>query len=658
MQVGPYQVLGELARGGMGAVYRARDVRDADSGREVALKVLHGLSEQARRRFAVEVGTLRRLAHPHVIRVHESGEVRGVPWLAMELHPGGTLERRLSAEGPLPPREAAGIAHLLAQALAHAHACGVLHRDVKPDNVLLAADGRPVLSDFGLARDLAASQSGPTRTGAMLGTPGYWAPEQVSGQVEQIGPAADVWGLGATLFALLSGRAPFLREGLPQTLHALEHEPAPAPSSLRAGVDPGLDAVVLRCLEKDPARRYPGAEALARDLAMWLGGKAPLASRAGRPTPRRVQRRVAVGAGVLALLAAGGLAGGGPPAPATRSAQLAAIASRMAHEADEVAVAALVSRIVALNRAGDLDGALVAVDELLRADPASFDGWSLRTGLLMSRGEFQRAHADNELALLVLAPDDPARPHLEGVRQNLLHLSRETAGSNLVEGRLAVLALRRTALDLRLDRTTGQDRVSLLLERAALLVAMGELDRARADLDAAAALERLPALAERACLLLRRSANVVSRRAGEGLGPDEQRALVDAQTTLRLDPQQPRALLVRGWLAELQREGAGRADLLRARELAPDDPDVLFACAMRLSRDPLEQLPMLELAVARDPWHAIARMGIVSAHMTRRDVERARESAREALAWLPAAHPEAGILRLFYGGILGSLGGR
>ncbi|MCW8139077.1 MAG: serine/threonine protein kinase, partial [Planctomycetota bacterium] len=263
-RIGPYEVHEQLGRGGMGTVFRAVH---ATTRQEVALKVLARSDERTRRRLVLEARALARLRHRSVVALLDAGEDQGRPWLAMDLVRGRSLADRLGREGPLAPREAARLVQAVAVALAHAHRLGVLHRDVKPENVLLPADGGPPrLADFGLAGFTAdLSQSRLTQTGTFLGTPGYWAPEQAMGQVHAVGPAADVYGLGGLLHAALTTRPPFEGESLADVLIATERRPA-APT----GVDRALDAVLLRCLEKRPEDRHPSADALARDLGRYL----------------------------------------------------------------------------------------------------------------------------------------------------------------------------------------------------------------------------------------------------------------------------------------------------------------------------------------------------------------------------------------------------
>jgi hypothetical protein len=268
-----YEILSELGHGGMGVVYRARQLA---LDRVVALKMLlagphAGREEMAR--FRTEAEAIARVQHPNIVQVYETGTHDGRPYLSLEFCPGGSLENQLAGK-PLPPREAAALVRGLATAVQAAHDARVIHRDLKPANVLLAADGTPKITDFGLAKRLDAV--GRTQTGAVLGTPAYMAPEQAAGR-KDVGPAADIYALGALLYEALTGRPPFVA-GTPMDtlLQVLERAPAP-PQVLNPAVPRDLQTICLKCLEKEPARRYSTARALAEDLGRWLAGEAILA---------------------------------------------------------------------------------------------------------------------------------------------------------------------------------------------------------------------------------------------------------------------------------------------------------------------------------------------------------------------------------------------
>jgi hypothetical protein len=299
-EVPGYEILGELGRGGMGVVYQARQ---KGLGRLVALKmILHAdhAGPADRRRFRAEAEAVAHLQHPHLVQIFEVGEHGGRPFYSLEFCPGGSLERKLAGT-PLPPREAASLVESLARAMHAAHRAGFVHRDLKPANILLTADGTPKVTDFGLARRLDAP--GSTRSGAVLGTPSYMAPEQAAGQSSRVGPAADVYALGAILYECLTGRPPFKATTALETLRqVLSDEPASV--RLLAPKTPSdLETICLKCLHKDPRQRYAAAEALADDLRRWLDGRAIQARPVGRLERawRWCRRNPAVAALLLAV---------------------------------------------------------------------------------------------------------------------------------------------------------------------------------------------------------------------------------------------------------------------------------------------------------------------------------------------------------------------
>jgi eukaryotic-like serine/threonine-protein kinase len=272
-----YEILGELGRGGMGVVYRARHLA---LDRVVALKMIlaagHAGPEE-RRRFRTEAEAVARLDHPNVVRVHDVGEHEGVAYLSLEFCPGGSLECKLAGTPQTPP-DAARLVETLARAVDHAHRQGVVHRDLKPANVLLTADGTPKITDFGLAKKV-DDTAGQTATGAVMGTPSYMAPEQAGGKA--VGPAADVWALGAILYECLTGRPPFrAATPLDTVLQVIGEDPV-SPRQLQPKLSRDLETVCLKCLHKDPKKRYPSAAALADDLRRFRDGKPVKARRAG-----------------------------------------------------------------------------------------------------------------------------------------------------------------------------------------------------------------------------------------------------------------------------------------------------------------------------------------------------------------------------------------
>jgi WD40 repeat protein len=279
LRIPGYEVLATLGRGGMGVVYRARQTR---LGRTVALKMIlsgahAGAADLAR--FRTEAEAIARLQHPNIVQVFEVGEHQGLPFFSLEYCPGGSLERKLGGT-PLPAQEAAALVAVLARAMQAAHQKGVIHRDLKPANVLLAEDGTPKVTDFGLAKKL--DEAGQTATGAVMGTPSYMAPEQAGGRNAIIGPPCDVYALGAILYECLTGRPPFRGPTTMETvMQVLADDPVP-PRQLQSGVPKDLETICLKCLQKDAARRYPSAGALAEDLRRFQAGEPILARPVGR----------------------------------------------------------------------------------------------------------------------------------------------------------------------------------------------------------------------------------------------------------------------------------------------------------------------------------------------------------------------------------------
>jgi serine/threonine protein kinase len=273
-----YEILGVLGRGGMGIVYKARQV---GLNRIVALKmILAGghASHAELQRFHTEAEAVASLHHPNIVQIHDMGVRDGRPYFSLEYCDGGSLQGRLDGT-PLSPQAAARLARTLAEAIGYAHQQGIIHRDLKPANILIVEPKEhplpqctPKITDFGLAKRLNEDQ-GHTATEAILGTPSYMAPEQAQGKTKEAGPASDVYALGAILYDLLTGRPPFRGASAIDTLQLVQSaEPVP-PSRLQPGVPVDLQTITLKCLEKDPARRYQSANELATDLQRFLDGK-------------------------------------------------------------------------------------------------------------------------------------------------------------------------------------------------------------------------------------------------------------------------------------------------------------------------------------------------------------------------------------------------
>lgn len=303
-----YQILGELGRGGMGVVYKARQ---KGLNRLVALKMLlagaHADLDQVVR-FNTEAEAVARLQHPNIVQIYEVGQHDGLPFFSLEFVDGCGLNQKLGGK-PQPFREAAELIMILARAMHYAHEHGVVHRDLKPGNVLLTSTGVPKIADFGLAKQLECDSS-QTKSGTLMGTPSYMAPEQARGDVHAIGPATDTYSLGAIFYELLTGRAPFVAAGVMDTVMRVIKEEPVRPSLLREKLPADLETICLKCLQKEPHQRYSSAGALADDLDRFLAGEAILA----RPVPswerlarwcRRNPRVAALTATTFVLLVAG-----------------------------------------------------------------------------------------------------------------------------------------------------------------------------------------------------------------------------------------------------------------------------------------------------------------------------------------------------------------
>jgi WD40 repeat protein len=265
-----YEIMLELGRGGMGVVYKARHV---GLGRLVALKmILAGvhLGPKDLERFRSEAAAVAGLQHVHIVQLYEFGEYEGRPYFSLEYVEGGSLAQRLKG-APLPARQAAELAEKLARAIHYAHERGIVHRDIKPANILLTTDGHPKLTDFGLAKQIRTT--GNTQTGTVMGTPSYMAPEQALGKSRAVGPAADVYALGAILYEMLTGRPPFRSETpLDTMLQVASEEPVPI-SRLQPRLPQDLQTICMKCLQKEPHKRYASAGALADDLHRFLQGE-------------------------------------------------------------------------------------------------------------------------------------------------------------------------------------------------------------------------------------------------------------------------------------------------------------------------------------------------------------------------------------------------
>ncbi|MBI5384851.1 MAG: protein kinase [Verrucomicrobia bacterium] len=395
LRFGDYELLEPIGRGGMGVVYRARQL---GLDRLVAVKMI--LAEQlaspaALQRFRTEAQAAARLQHPNIVAIHEVGEHRGQPYFSMDYVEGATLAE-LARDRPLPTRRATRYAQLVAEAVHYAHERGVLHRDLKPSNILIDPLDQPRITDFGLAKRLAENQRDPdrvppesapaakpeclfpaderpTESGQVLGSPGYLPPEQAGAPDPVLGPACDVYSLGAVLYHLLTGRPPFLSERLEDTLEQVRRKDPVAPRLLNRSVPRDVETICLKCLEKNPRGRYDSAQALADDLKRFLEGK-PI--RARRVTPlgrlwRWCRRQPALAVTISTVLLLLGVLAGGAVVAAWQIA-VARQEEQLQHHRAEAALAQMrLQKAEELFGDGRTRSALAYLARVLRQDPSN-----------------------------------------------------------------------------------------------------------------------------------------------------------------------------------------------------------------------------------------------------------------------------------------------
>jgi tetratricopeptide (TPR) repeat protein len=586
-RIGGYRILRELGRGGAGIVYLAESLT---LGRQVALKVLgeQGGTE-AVDRFLLEARAIAKLRHPNIVGVHEAGEDGALRFLALELVEGESLRARVTRDGALAPREAVALLEPVARALQHAHAAGLLHRDVKSGNVLVDEDGTPRLADFGLAKDVAVDGL-LTVTGAVMGTPPYMAPEQAAADHARVDRRADVYGLGATLYEALTGVPPFAGGTALATIRRVCDEPPRPPSQLRPGLDRDLEAICLTCLEKAPADRYDTAGELADDLARWLrhepvSVRQPnLPGRALRWARRHPGLAANLGTLAVGLLVAGSVAGALDLAArrrtreARRAAQAAATVAAAASggDADALAARATDARAAARRWVEMAPGDEEALAAL--ADGAAREGEALRA--LRQYGSAHVAFA--EAARLRPERNDLTRAALACLRLQQAEQLRITRRlEDALECCAQALAARPDWPDPWLAQVTlheldgdapsavyaldealklAPDDVGALQLRAYRLATAGDPAGALRDLDRTLALH--PELAHA----------YVQRAALRRLTKDHAGALSDLERAMALAPGGSGPLLLRGQLrADLRDFEGAEADLEAATRVRPND---------------------------------------------------------------------------------------
>lgn len=279
VKIGPYQIEGEIARGGMGVVYRARQ---QGLERPVALKLItNGVlaGDEERRRFRIEAEAAARLHHPGIIAIHDIGSWQGQEYFSMTLVDGPTLQRQVD-EGVTDGGHTARLVRDIARAVGYAHRAGIVHRDLKPENILISDDGRPLVTDFGLAKWHRGDETMITRTGQVLGTPHYMSPEQACG-VGDATAAADIYSIGAILYALLTGRPPHEGSSPAEVLRSVLQDEPESPRQVRRDVPVDLEKICLKSMQYEPSLRYESADALADDLNRYLEGEPIVAAGSG-----------------------------------------------------------------------------------------------------------------------------------------------------------------------------------------------------------------------------------------------------------------------------------------------------------------------------------------------------------------------------------------
>lgn len=305
---GSYELLEQLGHGGMGVIYKARDLQ---LERVVALKMVRGgllAHPEDLARFFREAHAAARLRHPNIVPIHEINQVQKHHYYTMDYIPGGCLAQHMDQFRD--ERAAVALVEKVARAIGHAHAQGILHRDLKPGNILIDDRNEPLVADFGLAKFL-GQNTDMTRSGDVLGTPAYMAPEQAAGQISKIGAATDVWALGVILYELLTGAKPFTADTTEEITFLIRHKDPLRPSLRKPGLNRDLQTIILKCLEKEPSQRYRSADAVADDLARWLNGEPILArpltwpNRAWRGIQRHRDRTAALVFLAVILTAAG-----------------------------------------------------------------------------------------------------------------------------------------------------------------------------------------------------------------------------------------------------------------------------------------------------------------------------------------------------------------
>jgi tetratricopeptide (TPR) repeat protein len=588
--IGPYELREQIGQGGMGVVLKAWD---PGLQREVAIKLLRSdldPKDPNFRRFLREQRVCAQLLHPHILPIHTGGLHEKTPYLVLELVPGPSLQERIGRSGPLSVEAALRICRKLASALGHAHKAEIVHRDVKPSNVLFSELGEPLLTDFGLAKSTRTDRTQLSEAGSILGSPGYWAPEQALGRDEEVGPETDIYSLGATLYFCLTGRPPFIGGNLVQSIVATcTHEPEPL-SSARDDVPPEVDAICRRALKKAPAERFQSAKQLEQALADALD---PEPKRATQTPPAGVLVATLVGlllTGVWLLTRVIESQRGDPAA----TAQLESVLSELRAPRGELAlersqIAALRSQLDALASGFAAEGAPV-----LRA----------RCLLALNR------HADAVAALESAGPEPFGASQVEAeARAARWLLHQALAGRTAVPGplRTALGRPRRAGEELSArariaSASTGGP--ALTSEHPSALALSGAFAAWQAGEAAQAA-----SLLDRALKLRPRSLSALALRARvRHAAGDHAGELEDGVLAYMLQPHSALLLAWQGFArACLADWGAARADAEASLRLQPTaHGNGVLAWTRRKTHDPAGALSSATAAINLDPHSELA----------------------------------------------------
>ncbi len=665
-RIGRYVLLDELGRGGMGVVHRAFD---PTLRRPVALKVVRELDagDEILGRFVREAQAAARLRHPGIVSVHEVGSHEGRPFLAMELVAGATLEDALlDRDDPMTPRRLAEVVRDVARALHHAHDQGVLHRDVKPHNVIIDAGGAPHLTDFGLARDL-LEQDQLTVSGQVLGTPAYMAPEQTGTDRAKQGPATDVYGLGAVLYRGLAGRPPFSAADGGHIFHQILFKDPEPPRRRVPSVHPDLETIALRCLEKEPGRRYPHAAELAAELDRFLDGEAITARPIGRAErARRWVRRNRLASAAIAAAAVGLIAAGVVVGVAWRN-RVRADAERLRAVAEAVARERASARDAASREADravarfadararalpdDAEARRRALDELLASGLAALETTSRAAALhpddetvgaravAAAIGLGEAAVAAEQWSVASVAIE---RARALGAERGSLH----AAAAELAEARTRRAAQRRGQIEAVLDAARSGEAFADPGGRLdALMTLVGLSDGQTVALLAAALDEVTAALAagRRELYLGAAEPDAVERAAGEGPIGDLVGAIehAEARPWEAIEPEHVRALEAAGTRlvgrAIRRRRAGARAARIDLRALLID------AAEARVGRNQLELAALVADALGRIGITEVAQVALARYLALEPDPVRAVVAA-QALCRLRNAEAEAIVM--------------